>query len=305
MEKFSCSIDKGKRFEKGPCLYEKHKTTEGNPTCPECDYYKSYLIPGSHLIPTEIETPGPYNKSPQKKYKKKNSQRFDEAAIEMEKIKQKGSAGYTGYEREVVSYSYKFTKEERDDLSEHLEKFDNQKVKDFIDHLGIDLNMAYWVITRPDPKGQRSKLQKIINSLNKANENLFKILSHKGNFFQILPPRHVDFIMEYLTTNKHPRPETNARIRCLSMTIYPLLKEMIEILESALKIEKTPRHCPIADKYGLRFCIEKRFEEYFRPVKPDSVLADGLIEFCFKAIGLKQFDYSRASKFSLKKLNKF
>jgi hypothetical protein len=65
MENFSCAIDEGKRFKTGPCLYERHKTIEGNRTCSECGYYKSYLSP------SKIKISGSRGKSPQKTNEKK------------------------------------------------------------------------------------------------------------------------------------------------------------------------------------------------------------------------------------------
>lgn len=74
MENFRCEINEGKRFEKGPCLYEKSLTEEKNPTCPECAYYRT------HLIPTEIKRSKPSQKSPRKKYKRGDFQQNKERA---------------------------------------------------------------------------------------------------------------------------------------------------------------------------------------------------------------------------------
>jgi hypothetical protein len=47
----------------------------------------------------------------------------------MEEIKQKGVAGYTGYERKVDTSILKLTKKDRDDLFEFLKIFDHKKIK--------------------------------------------------------------------------------------------------------------------------------------------------------------------------------
>ncbi|MBM4277267.1 MAG: hypothetical protein FJ130_05195 [Deltaproteobacteria bacterium] len=66
MENYTCEIE-GKIFKKGrPCLYERNGTISGNPTCPQCEYYKN------HLIPTQIEIPIPRKRITSKSFKKKN-----------------------------------------------------------------------------------------------------------------------------------------------------------------------------------------------------------------------------------------
>lgn len=70
MENFSCAIE-ARILKNGPCLYEKHETIEGNPSCPQCNYYRNYLIP------PKPETSKSCDKSPPKKHKKKPLQKFD------------------------------------------------------------------------------------------------------------------------------------------------------------------------------------------------------------------------------------
>lgn len=221
----------------------------------------------------------------------------------MKEIRVTASTGYTGYERKVISSTFEFTDDERNDLFGLLKGFENKKVKNFIDHLETDLNMAYWVIRQPEPRDQRLRLQDLIKSLDNARESLFKILSHQHNL-QILPPRQVDFLMEYMRNEKHPRPNTNAIIRDFALTIYPPLKEMIKTLESALQIEKTEPSRPIADRFGLASCITKRFEEYIKPLRPYSRPLRGVIKVCFKAVGMTISDRSRAITSVLKKPRK-
>jgi len=74
MENFHCGIQEGKRFEKGPCPYEKSLVEEKNPTCTECTYHRT------HLIPTEIKRSGPSTKSPRRKYKREDLQQNKERA---------------------------------------------------------------------------------------------------------------------------------------------------------------------------------------------------------------------------------
>jgi hypothetical protein len=57
MRYFNCEINEGKRFEKGPCPYEKNLVKKQNSTCPECIYYRTYLAPANIKILKPHEKP--------------------------------------------------------------------------------------------------------------------------------------------------------------------------------------------------------------------------------------------------------
>lgn len=322
MEHFSCAIQEGKRFEKGPCLYEKRGTTEGNPTCPQCNYYRT------HLTPAKTETPRPSDKSPERKCEKRNPTQFGGATL----VRLTGEMAVKGTTRErnnkenlrllqsisilkevlgttaeievreklfiaklqrknsfdgkpELEYLCWFTEETRNEFKKPLKNYGRARIESFINRIESDI--GNFIKVKLDLSGQQDfrtrEVEDAIKTLERANGYLLKICS--GRLKVPYQPKY-----GYAYKFKSPDDplsgdlyeEVKATCNIKSKVVLRSLPGLLQDLKSAVSIERRKRGRPNADADDLAFQIAGWFKEIIGPPRPLSGPFPEIIRRCFE-----------------------
>lgn len=312
MGDFLCEIER-KRFEKGPCLYEKRGTTEGNRTCPECSYFKTHL-------PAKTEPTGPVNKSPEKNCKKVPLQLKKRLAVleavygvqgeikidgklYVAKLQQKNRLDG----KSEVKHLYGFTEETRNDFKDPLKEYDGTKVETFINRIESDI--GNFISVKRDLGGQPGfhvrEIEDTINALERASMSLLKICS--GRLKVLYQAKH-----SYAYKFENPDDplsgdlyeEVKASCNFKSEVVLRSLSGLLRDLRLSVSIETKKRGHPNADADDLAFQIASSFQELIAPPRPWSGHFPFVVSQCFNIAGIKGKDRNKAVHQALLKLSR-
>lgn len=309
MEYIRCAIYE-RKFRKGSCPRETGGATEGNSTCPQCDYYKTYLTP------TKTAALRPSNKFPKEKCEEEKLQQFKSIYLLKEafgiraSIETSGELNVAKLQRKnsfdgkpESECQYWFTKETRNHFEDLLRDHDEEKVKNFI--YRIESDIGNFVKVRRDP-ARIDLVKETIKTLEQANGLLLKIYS--GRLKVLCQPKHSYAYKfknpdEPLSTDIYEAVKADCEVK--SKIVLRSLPGLIRDLRSAVTIEKRKRGQPNADGDDLAFQIASWFREFIEPPRPFSGPFPKIVrksfEICEVSRGRNRC--SRAIGYALKKLS--
>jgi hypothetical protein len=316
MENFSCEINEGKRFEKGPCLYEKGLTKQDNPTCLRCTYYRSCL---SHKERTrnsslnlEISKKSTDIDNNDQKILRQRAFILQKALEVPVKVDIEGDLYVLEVaEKPETRHMYGFTKKTRNEfkkiLRTYLKNYDEGKAKNFIN--SIEGDVGHFISTRRYLNDRRylygQDLKDAKHSFEEAEKYILEICSGRLKV-PIQLENSYGFKFEQPNDPLSGDLQYAAQEECYASAKVALrsIQSLLKNFKSGISIEKKKRGCPRADKDDLAFQLAMWFNEFIGRPRPLAGPFPKIVRRCFRICRINRDEgQRRAIESALKKLS--
>jgi len=209
--------------------------------------------------------------------------------------------------KEITSYKYSFSKIEREHLTFLLQNHDKNTIEFFIDQLERDFSLMHYTVFEWNQGTKADQVKKLLNMISKLDLALKDVYDISSGRFFPLPFRKCitqDDAMENNDPEENRRLKINEEARSKAETIREPLQRLVEVLMSAIEIEKLKKGMRRrADELNLAFVIAKEFITYIGVPRPHTGPFISVVDYCFEIIENKQGDHTRAIRQALKKLS--